>query len=55
MQDNISIIFSKHYKRIEQDLKQITGFTPVMLKVLSFNIGKLEEDIINEVRMNGNQ
>ena len=44
--------FSKHFKRIEEDLKQITGFTPVMLKVLSVNFKKLEEDILklsNEV------
>lgn len=41
----IEQIFAKHYKRIEEDLKQIQGFTPVMQKIISIDIKKLEEDI----------
>lgn len=42
----IEQIFAKHYKRIEEDLKQIQGFTPVMQKIISIDIKKLEEDIL---------
>lgn len=40
--------FSKHYKRMEEDLKQVQGFTPLMLKIISINLQKLEEDVLNE-------
>ena len=48
--------FSKHYKRLEEDLKQIIGFTPIMMKVVSFNLKNLENDVLrtNEERENGN-
>ncbi len=38
--------FSKHFKRIEEDLNQINGFTPLMKKVISLNIKNLESDIL---------
>lgn len=49
MNENISYQFSKHYKRIIEDLRQVQGFTPAMEKLLSFNITKLENDIKNEL------
>lgn len=48
MFDIIQYQFSKHYGRMIEDLKQIKGFTPVMEKVISINISKLNEDIKNE-------
>ena len=47
MKDNIKNQFSKHYKRLEDDLNQIMGFTPVMKKIISMNLKNLETDIIN--------
>lgn len=38
--------FSKHFKRLEEDLTQINGFTPLMKKVISLNIKNLENDIL---------
>jgi len=38
--------FSKHYKRMEEDLKQFRDFTPAMLKIVSINLQKLEEDVL---------
>ena len=52
MDEIISYQFSKHYKRIVEDLKQVQGFTPAMEKLLSFNMSKLENDIQNEVTKN---
>jgi len=49
MNENITFQFTKHYKRIIEDLRQVQGFTPAMEKLLSFNISKLENDIQNEV------
>lgn len=49
MYERINYQFSKHYGRIIEDLKQIKGFTPVMEKVISFGISKLQEDIENEI------
>lgn len=49
--------FSKHFKRLEEDLSQINGFTPLMKKVISLNLKNLEKDILeikqNEVRDDG--
>ncbi len=50
MQEDISYQFNKHYKRMICDLKQVNGFTPAMEKLLSFNIAKLENDVLNEVK-----
>lgn len=43
----VSYQFKKHYQRIIEDLKQIKGFTPVMEKVISINVEKLQNDIEN--------
>lgn len=53
MHDKINNQFSKHYKRLIEDLKQVVGFTPAMEKLISVNISKLENDIINEVNNDG--
>lgn len=45
MNDEIKQQFSKHYKRIIEDLKQVNGFTPAMEKLISVNLNKLENDI----------
>ncbi|NCC70323.1 hypothetical protein EOM09_01960 [bacterium] len=49
--------FSKHFKRLEEDLSQINGFTPLMKKVISLNLKNLEKDILEikkyEVRDDG--
>lgn len=50
--ENIDRQFSKHYKRLEEDLNQIKGFTPAMLKLISFNFTKLKNDIKNEASTN---
>ncbi len=52
METEIVKEFSKHYKRLEDDLNQINGITPVMKKVISINLKNLEQDIIkiNEKR-----
>ena len=49
MDERINYQFQKHYGRIIEDLKQIKGFTPVMEKVISFGVSKLQEDIENEI------
>ena len=49
MDERINYQFQKHYGRIIEDLKQIRGFTPVMEKVISFGVSKLQEDIENEI------
>ena len=54
MNDEIKQQFSKHYKRIIEDLKQVTGFTPAMEKLISVNLNKLENDIY-EVTSNAEQ
>lgn len=41
--------FSKHYKRMEEDLKQFRDFTPAMLKIISINLQKLEEDVLKDL------
>jgi hypothetical protein len=45
--------FSKHYKRLEDDLSQINGFTPVMKKVMSINFKNLEVDILCKIEKLG--
>jgi len=49
MQETISYQFNKHYKRMLEDLRQVQGFTHAMEKLLSFNMTKLENDVLNEV------
>lgn len=43
--ENINKTFSKYYKRIENDLKQINGITPLMLNIVSMNYRNLEDEI----------
>jgi hypothetical protein len=50
MNDEIKQQFSKHYKRIIEDLKQVNGFTPAMEKLISVNLNKLENDIYEVTR-----
>lgn len=45
-------IFKKHYDRTVEDLKQVQGFTPVMMKIVSFNYNKLKQDITKHVNNN---
>ena len=49
MEEEIEILFSKHFNRAKKDLSQIIGFTPVMLMVVSTAFRNLEEDIKNEL------
>lgn len=52
MEEEIEILFSKHFNRAKKDLSQIIGFTPVMLMVVSTAFRNLEEDIKNELEKN---
>lgn len=49
MKSQILKEFSKHYKRLEEDLSQINGFTPVMKKIISINFKNLENDVIYKI------
>ena len=55
MEYKIKKEFSKHYKRIEDDLSQINGFTPVMKKIISINFKSLEQDILKLNEKRGEQ
>ena len=48
MLQNLEKHFVKHYKRIEEDLKQFKDFSPAMMKIISFNLNKLKNDLKNE-------
>lgn len=47
--ENTKDIFSKYYKRLENDLKQIHGMTPLVLSIISMNYRNLEEAIVKEL------
>lgn len=47
--EKIKKSFSKYYKRLEIDLKQINGITPLMLSIISMNYRNLEDAIIDEL------
>ena len=56
MEEKLQAIFAKHYKRIENDLKNINGYIPLFSVVLSSDFRNLESDILNEVgKANGNK
>ena len=42
-------IFAKHYNRLNNDLKQIQGYTPVMKVVISNTFRELENEVMNEL------
>ena len=42
-------IFAKHYNRLNNDLKQIQGYTPVMKVVISSAFRELESEVMNEL------
>ena len=38
-------LFKKHFNRLNNDLKQVQGYTPVMKVVISSALRELEDDI----------
>ena len=47
--EELKIIFTKHFNRLDGDLKQIQGFSPVMKVVISNAFRQLEEDVMEEI------
>lgn len=46
MQRKTTDIFFKHYNFIKEDFEQFKDFSPAMLKIVSFNLKKLEKEIL---------